>query len=85
MLLSAANERQLSTVVEEIEYRLKQEDRRPLRREGSKESGWLVIDYGDVVVHAFGQEQRDFYGLERLWADAPRLEYDEAEHAGAPS
>lgn len=82
VLLSAGNERQLGTVVEEIEQRLKERDLRPVRREGTKDSGWVVIDYGDVVVHAFSEEQRAFYGLERLWADAPELEYSETERAG---
>lgn len=54
-----------------------------MRREGAKESGWVIIDYGSVVVHAFSEEQRQFYGLERLWADAPELEFSEAEHASA--
>ncbi len=72
VLVSASNERQLGTVVEEIEARLKRDrDVRVLRREGTKEAGWVVLDYGDFVVHAFSREQRDFYALERLWSDAP--------------
>lgn len=83
MLLSATNERQLGTVIDAIEERLRADDRRPVRREGAKESGWVVIDYGDVIVHAFSEEQRRFYGLERLWSDAPELEFTEAGHASA--
>lgn len=72
VLASASNDRQLGTVAEEIERRLKQDLRRaPLRREGTKGTGWIVLDYGDIVVHAFTQEQREFYSLERLWSDAP--------------
>ncbi len=74
VLASASNERQLGTIVEEVERRLKQSlGRSPLRREGTKDTGWMVLDYGDIVVHAFTQEQRAFYNLERLWSDAPQL------------
>lgn len=74
MLVSASNERQLGTITEEIERQLAVRDRRPLRREGERDTGWMVLDYGDVVVHAFTQEQRRFYDLERLWSDAPVLD-----------
>lgn len=47
--------------------------RKPLRREGVEQAEWILLDYGDVVVHLFQPEQRDYYGLERLWRDAPRL------------
>jgi ribosome-associated protein len=74
VLASASNDRQLGTVVEEVERRLKQSlSRAPLRREGTKDTGWMVLDYGDIVVHAFTQEQRSFYDLERLWSDAPQV------------
>ncbi|QBI21882.1 ribosome silencing factor [Egibacter rhizosphaerae] len=71
LLLSATSERQLSTILDEVERRVREIGRRPDRREGTADSGWVVIDYGDVVVHAFLEEQRGFYALERLWADAP--------------
>lgn len=74
MLASARNELQLDTVVEEVERRVAEHNqRRPERREGTKETGWMVLDYGDVIVHAFTSEQRDHYDLERLWSDAPVL------------
>lgn len=74
VLASASNDRQLSTIVEEIERRLKQSlGRAPMGREGAKETGWMVLDYGEIVVHAFTEEQRAFYNLERLWSDAPTL------------
>lgn len=63
---------------------MKDHGERPLRREGTKDSGWIVVDYGSVVLHAFSEEQRAFYGLERLWGDAPSLEFSE-EHAAAHS
>jgi ribosome-associated protein len=75
VLCSASNERQLDTVVEEIAMRLKRDGRAPRRREGEKETGWMLLDYGDIVVHAFTEEQRLYYGLERLWSDAPSETY----------
>ena len=53
-------------------------DRRPLRREGVDQGKWVLLDLGDVVVHAFDRETRDYYSLELLWADAPRIEYEPA-------
>lgn len=73
VLASAGNDRQLKAVAEEIERVLSAEhERRPLRREGSADSGWLLLDFGDVVCHLFTTDRRDFYALERLWADVPR-------------
>ena len=77
VLASARNERQLGTVAAEVEGQLKLSGRSPRRREGTKESGWLLLDYGDVVVHAFTEEMRAYYALERLWADAPATEVRE--------
>ncbi len=78
VLASASNERQLKSLIEEVEARVKLQDRRgPRRREGEPATGWMILDYGDVVVHAFTEEQREFYDLERLWSDAPRLEWSE--------
>lgn len=75
LLVSTSNDRQLKAVADEIERRLREEHaRRPLRREGTAESGWLLLDYGDVVCHLFSTDQRDFYSLDRLWADVPHLE-----------
>jgi ribosome-associated protein len=54
-----------------------QAGRKPLRREGTGEGEWLLLDYGDVVVHLFQPDQREYYALERLWRDAPRLAWDE--------
>lgn len=75
VVLSTTSDRQLKAVAEAIEARLKDEhDRRALRREGSADSGWLLLDFGDVVCHLFSEEQRSFYSLERLWADVPHLD-----------
>lgn len=82
VIVSAANERQLGTVASEVERSLKAGGRAPERREGAKETGWILLDYGDVVVHAFTGEQREFYRLERLWSDAPRVAFELAVSAG---
>lgn len=73
VLLSTDNVRQLRAVAEAIEREVREQGVRPDRREGTAESGWLVLDYGAVIVHLFTQEQRDFYRLEELWLDAQRL------------
>lgn len=73
MLATAGNERQLKAVTDAVEERCREElDRKPLRREGTPESGWVLLDYGDVVCHLFDGSSRDFFALERLWADVPR-------------
>ena len=73
LIVTTSSHRQLKAVTEHIEHRLREElRRRPLRREGTAEAGWVLLDYGDVVCHVFLDEQREYYALERLWADVPR-------------
>lgn len=74
VLVSTGNPRQLDTVIDDVHASLKSGGRAPLRREGATLDGWMVLDYGDVVVHVFTETQRAHYDLERLWADAPRVE-----------
>jgi len=75
VLASTRNERQLKAAAEAIEEKVREQlDRRPLRREGTPASGWYLLDYGDVVCHVFDAEQREFYDLDRLWGDVPRLD-----------
>jgi ribosome-associated protein len=64
-------------LAENLEEVLASSGRQPLRREGAEQAEWVLLDYGDVVVHLFQPEQRDFYGLERLWRDASRIEWVE--------
>ncbi len=74
VICSAASERQITAVVRElIESIREQHDVRPLRVEGQASSGWVLMDYGDVIVHVFGAEQREFYRLEELWSAAVPL------------
>lgn len=71
MICSGDNERQLRAIVDHIDEQVqKQFDMNP-RIEGSSETGWIVIDYADVVVHVFSSTQRDYYRLERLWSKVP--------------
>ncbi|HUB10137.1 MAG TPA: ribosome silencing factor [Myxococcales bacterium] len=73
VLLSADNRRQIDAVATEIEARLRQAGVRALGAEGNGDSGWMLLDFADVVVHLFSPEARDFYDLEGLWSDAPRV------------
>ena len=73
VICSTSSNRQSKTVIEAIEERVRKElDLRPVRREGEADAGWWLLDYVDVVVHVFGEEERAYYDLERLWSDAPR-------------
>jgi len=81
VICSASSERQIKTVVEEIETSVRALGERPVRREGEGEGGWWLLDYIDVVVHVFGEEERAYYDLERLWSDAPRVSWTEAGRA----
>lgn len=79
VLVSARNDLMLKTVMDNVEQQVKQRHGRgPKRREGTKDTGWMILDFGDMVFHGFVAEQREFYNLERLWADAPELEFVDA-------
>lgn len=73
VLCSGENERQLRAISREVADTLASRKRRPQRTEGSAASGWILIDYGDVVVHIFATDQRAFYRLDELWAEAPTI------------
>ncbi|MEX1046929.1 MAG: ribosome silencing factor [Actinomycetota bacterium] len=76
VVTSGSSERQVRTIAEEIQKSLAESGARAVRREGESEGKWVLIDYVDIVVHVFGEEERDFYDLERLWRDAPRLDWE---------
>lgn len=85
VLATATSDRQVRAVADRIEERLREDlDRRPLRREGEPASGWVLLDYGDVVCHVLADEQRDYYALDRLWADVPRRDVRTGEREAAP-
>ena len=73
LLCSAGNERQVRSIVDEIEDKLREIGAKPVRREGERDGRWVLIDYGDVVVHVQHEEERQFYALERLWRDCPLI------------
>ena len=78
LICSGNNERQVRTIADEVERRLLETRKvKPFRREGQREGRWILLDYVDFVVHVFGPEERDYYDLERLWADAPRIPFEE--------
>lgn len=86
LLVTASSDRQLKAAADRIEGRLRDHTRKPLRREGSPDAGWVLLDYGELVCHLFLPEQRQLYSLERLWADVPRLDALSGERifAGSP-
>ena len=71
VLCSGSNERQVQAIADGIEERLRAIRVRPLHVEGYNRGQWVLLDFADVVVHVFHEERRDFYGLDRLWSDAP--------------
>ena len=73
VICTADNERMLRAIVRGINERSEKQGVRARRQEGATESGWVLIDFGDVIVHAFGKREREYYQLDRLWADAPRI------------
>ncbi|MGH3744098.1 MAG: ribosome silencing factor [Mycobacteriales bacterium] len=78
VLASAPNERQVGAIVDEVAARLRERGIKPLRREGESERRWVLLDFGDVVVHVLHTEEREFYALERLWKDCPEVPFADA-------
>ena len=81
LIVTATNERQVGAVVDAVEERLLGQATKPLRREGGRENRWVLLDYGDVVVHVQHSDERQLYALERLWRDCPRISLDGIESA----
>ncbi|WP_431709441.1 ribosome silencing factor [Glutamicibacter uratoxydans] len=78
LIVSGNSEPQVNAIVDEIQAKVHEEiGLRPVRREGFGLGRWVLLDYGDVVVHVQHQEDRVFYALERLWADCPVIELPE--------
>jgi ribosome-associated protein len=73
LIATGATDRQVHAIADEIEDRLREAGAKPIGREGERELTWVLLDYGDFVVHVFQPEERGFYRLEKLWSDAPRL------------
>jgi ribosome-associated protein len=85
VVASAPNDRQVRAIVDEVERQVAEAGlSKPLRVEGRDERKWVLLDYGDVVVHVFLREVREYYELERLWADVPQIAWATPELAAPP-
>jgi ribosome-associated protein len=76
LLATGRNERNVVSIASEIEDKLIEFGAKPLRREGRSEGRWVLLDFGDLVVHVFHEEDRMYYSLERLWKDCPVIPID---------
>ncbi len=74
MIITAQSQRQVSSIAEHIHTAMKKFNTLPIGTEGLKQGTWALLDYGDVVINVFDRETRDFYDLEGLWSDAPRVD-----------
>ncbi|MGZ8631182.1 MAG: ribosome silencing factor [Actinomycetota bacterium] len=83
VICTASTQRQIRTVIDAVEEALRGLGVKPMRREGEPEAGWWLLDYVDVVVHVFGEEERAYYDLERLWSDAPQVEWQASDAASS--
>ncbi len=70
VICSGESERQIKTIYDEVEHALKKEGISPHHREGTPDSGWLLLDFGDVIVHIFAPLERGYYQLDELWSEA---------------
>jgi ribosome-associated protein len=73
LICSGTNERQVQAIAEAVDESLRRGKVRPLHQEGMNGGNWVLLDYGDFIVHVFRDETRRFYALERLWSDAPEV------------
>jgi len=74
IICSAANSAQLEAITDNVAFELGNEKVYCAKTEGNRNSGWILMDYGDIVVHVFLREERDFYNLERIWRDGKLIE-----------
>lgn len=75
VICTGINERQLRTIADEIEKNLRNHSKRRVGIEGYKDAKWILLDFGDVIIHLFGKETRNHYDLELLWGDAPKVQW----------
>jgi ribosome-associated protein len=81
LLASAPNDRQVRAIVDAVEESLQRRGVKPVRREGEREGRWVLLDFGELVVHVQHAEERTYYALERLWRDCPEISLPELEGA----
>jgi ribosome-associated protein len=84
VISSGNSDRQVQAIASHIEEKLGKQGFHPLGIEGKREGRWVLLDYGDVIIHIFYHPIRDFYDLERLWSDAPRVELPPARKPRKP-
>ena len=82
VLCSAPNDRQVRSIVDAVEERLRALGAKPVRREGERDGRWVLLDYGDLVVHVQHEEERLYYSLERIWRDCPVIVLPETVTSG---
>jgi ribosome-associated protein len=82
VICSAPNDRQVKSIVDGVEERLRGLGAKPVRREGEREGRWVLLDYIDVIVHVQHSEERVYYSLERLWKDCPVVDLPAEVHRG---
>ncbi len=76
LVVTGRSERNVAAISDEIERELHQAGHKLLRREGKAQGRWILCDFGDLVVHVFHREEREYYGLERLWKDCPTVPFE---------
>ncbi|MEG0570655.1 MAG: ribosome silencing factor [Oscillospiraceae bacterium] len=77
IIASTTNSTHVKSLADELEFLLKQQGRTPKKVEGYQNTNWIIVDYQDVIVHIFHQEMREYYNLERLWADGEKIDISE--------
>jgi ribosome-associated protein len=83
VIVTGANERQVSAIVDEVEDKMREAGVKPVRREGERDGRWVLLDFLDVVVHVQHSEERVFYALDRLWKDCPTIPWVDADAPAA--
>lgn len=73
IILTVGSARQMSAVVQELEIEMKSKGINKYRKEGAADSGWMVVDFADIIVHLFGKDEREYYALDDIWSDGQRL------------
>jgi len=76
IIASGNNSRQIAAIIENIEAGMEKKGYFVKNKEGNRECNWMLVDYGDIIVHVFNKDERDFYNLEKLWCDAKITKFD---------